>query len=219
MSKACLHPALVVLGATALLSSARADTVSYFAAVPTTRTNFTTPLTLPGFDPTLGTLTGVQLTLTATVLGDASFESLDASPAAVNVNLSSSVTATAPNALSVTTIPLANTNVTVAGYDGTLDFGGASGRTFGDLTNTATNSNATTSGLASYIGAATIPVTVTAIGSSTASGPGNLASLFRTDANARVGVTYTYTAAVPEPTTMAGLAVASVALLRRRRRR
>ncbi len=69
------------------------------------------------------------------------------------------------------------------------------------------------------LGRATIPVTVTAIGSSTASGPGNLASLFRTDANARVGVTYTYTAAVPEPTTMAGLAVASVALLRRRRRR
>lgn len=211
-----LAPALAVLSLTGLSALASADSVSYTATVPTASTNFSTLVNLPGFDPSFGTLTAVQLVLTATVLGDASFESLDASPATVNVNLSTNATATAPGALTVTTIPLASTSVNVGAYDGVLDFGGISGRTFSDLTNTATNSSTTTTGLGSYIGVASVPITVGAVGASTASGPGNLASVFGTSAGAVVGVTYTYNA-VPEPTVMAGLAVGSLALLRRRR--
>lgn len=73
-----------------------ATTVSYgpVSYGPAT-TNWTSSLSLPQWDPSLfpgQTLTGISFTLDGSVSGNAKFESLDAAPATVTMDLQATIT-------------------------------------------------------------------------------------------------------------------------------
>ncbi len=107
---------------------------------------------------------------------------------------------------------------TFGAYDGTTDFGGASGLS----TSSLLASGSTTTTLSSaffplFEGIGNVNVLVNALGLSSASGPGNVIYAFSTLAAASVKVIYTYSP-VPEPSAWVGLALLGAGALVYRKR-
>ncbi len=210
---------LASLAIVGIAAASQAATVSYSATVPQQTTDFTNiPLSLSQFNPSLGTLTSVTLTLAGTATGSIRFESLDAQAAAILANLTASISASGPAALAITTVPLSSTTTNVTAYDGTIDFGGTSGRTLDPLSATDTQSSSLSSGFGSYVGTNNVTINLSANGNSTVSGSGNIVTNLSQKAGGIATLTYTYTP-VPEPATMAVLSIGALGLLRRRRAR
>ncbi len=217
------------------VSATSAATISYGVvppgpaiSVPLTTTNFTRSFLVPKFDTALGTLQSVQFVLNGMVVSTIRFESLDAAPSTVTGTAAATVTLTRPdNTTLVAVVPTQTRTATQTAYDGVTDFGGTSGDTFAGLTgSTLADSGLLTSAadLALFSGTAgsTIALPVTAAGSSTATGPGNIVAQINTQAAADVTVTYVYdvpTTTVPEPASLVllGASLAGAGLLRRRK--
>ena len=181
-------------------------TYNFSPVVAQTTTNFTANIGVNKFDPALGTLTGIQFTLTGTVLGTVKFESQDAAPSTISSNLSATITLTRPdNSTIAVVLPTVSAVTSLTAYDGTLDFNGTSGRTFANVTNTLSSTPAVMSSnadLALFQGIGSIVLPVTASASSSAAGAGNLFTSFTTTAGADGSVTYFYnTTSTPEPST------------------
>ena len=199
-----------------LCSTASAATVTYGPASfgPAT-TNWSSSLSLPKWDPALfpgQTLTGVSFTLNGSVSGSAKFESLDASPATVNMNLQATITLTDPSAnVLATVIPVASTTDSVTAFDGSVDFGGTSGVSYPGLSG---SNSASGSGVnfPLFTGAGSILLPISASGTSSGSGAGNLITQFATSAGADASVTYTFQA-VPEPSTLVLAAFGTLAVV------
>lgn len=215
------------LGAIAVVAASNvnvsAGTVTYGpAAFGPATTNWSSSLLLPQWDPALfpgQVLTGVSFTLDGSVTGNASFESLDAAPATINLNLQSTITMLDPNNVPVVTvIPVANTSDLASAFDGVIDFGGTSGKSYLGLSGTASNSG-TSGNLALFTGSGSVLMPVSATGTSSGSGAGNLITQFATSAGAEATVTYTFTA-VPEAGSMilCGLGALGAFVAMRRRR-
>jgi hypothetical protein len=179
------------------VSLAGAATVTHSATVPLAITNWTNSVSIPKFDPALGTLNSVAFALDGHVEGDVMFESLDAAPATVTSTLSAVITLKRPdNSAIVATTPAWATSDNVSVFDGVIDFGGTSGKTYS--ARTADGSNSSTSppppgDLALFTGVGNISLPVTAAGATSATGAGNLVVSFTTRASADVKVVYTYT--------------------------
>jgi hypothetical protein len=180
-----------------------------------TTTNWNTSLSITKFDPSLGTLTGINFYLQADVRGDVRFESLDAEPATVVTYLQAMVTLQRPDLSTiVVTTPVANNIDDVSAFDGVIDFGGTSGKTYLNLNasdNTSVNSPPPAGDLALFTGLGQILLPIFAQGTSQANGAGNIISQFNTEASAVGRVTYTYedTPPVPEPSSLALLLMGS----------
>jgi hypothetical protein len=117
------------------------------------------------------------------------------------MNLQATITLQRPDLSTlVTVIPLAQTSDFVTAFDGSIDFGGTSGKTYSGLSGDATESNCVTdpADLALFTGTGTIVLPAKAIGTSTGSGAGNLILQFNTSASAQANVTYWYHC--PSPT-------------------
>jgi len=226
---------IALAAATVLVAStaAQAATVSYGTTPVSTSTlttglqttNFTSSITLPKFNTALGTLTSVAIDFAGSVTSTIRFESLDASASTVTGTAAATVTLTRPNASQLAVILPTNTrSATEAAFDGVIDFGGASGDIFSNVSGTVTAPTATltsASDLALFSGAGSIVLPVTGTGSSTITGPGNVVSQINTQASGSAFVVYTYAAAltsIPEPASMAllGASLAGLGLLRRR---
>jgi hypothetical protein len=203
--------ACVGFAATAILvGSAQAQTqeVCFTDSIPLTSTNWSDSVTIPKFDPMLGDLQSIRFTLTGNAQGTASAESLDTSPTVVTLQFSSTLTLTRPdNSVIVISIPLANFMDTFTAFDGTIDFAGTSGASHTGINATQSevvNSPPPASDLVLFTGPGTITLPVTAVGSSIATGSGNLISQFLQQAAATVEVCYTYLPNTPpfftEPT-------------------
>jgi hypothetical protein len=202
-----------------LANGAQADTLTYTGSVPLTITDWTSSVSVPQFNPSLGTLNSIEVTLNGHVEGSAAFESDDASPATVHMKLQALETFYRPDlSTMVTAFPVASTTDTVTAWDGVDDYAGTSGKTYGDLSSNASNSFTTSSSSdkALFTGVGNIVLPVDSAGAFTGSGAGNLLLDFATSASAGVTVTYNYTA--PEPATMAILALGAIGLIRRGRR-
>ena len=224
---------LVLVGGTLATFSARADLLSFSASYPAPLGEFQIPdwtssVTLPRFDPSLGTLNSITFRLSGTVQGSAQSE--NTSPSAGNditLNLSAALQLFRPgsldlaNRLVVTTPTVANT-FTASVYDGVTDFAGTSGVTYAGLSATKVNKTVFSSDAdkALFTGLGTIDLPLTAIGKSRATGGGSAISVFDTQARGEVTVTYNYGAsAVPEPRVYGAFGVlvcAGLAALRRR---
>lgn len=209
----------------AWLPSAQAASISYSQAIPLMTTNWTQDVTVPKFDPALGTLQRVILELEGTVQGMARFESLDPTATKVTTNFKANIRLRRPDLTDlVIALPKAQMSEEVSPYDGLVDFGGPSGRTYPNLLATQFESTILDAPLAPmdellFVGAGQdVTLNVRAVGASTGSGSGNLLLLFNTSAEASVTVTYEYIP-IPEPTTALLLASMTPLMLRRRSRR
>ncbi len=191
--------------ATALLlslGSAYAATQTHTCTISLATTNWSNSLLVPKFDSSLGTLNAITFTLTGYVEGAAMFENMETVPTDVTVNLSARLTLMRPDSsVLLVTIPVVSMTENVGAYDGEMDFLGASGRTYGDLSanqsETAT-STAPSADLALFTGSGNISLPISAEGFSSGEGGGNLLLQFRTLASAHTLVKYDYTP-VPEP--------------------
>ena len=152
------------------------------------------------FDPSLGTLEAVNLTVSVDLLASVAAENLDASASTVSTTQTIDVTLTLPASGAtavVATVPPVSAEVSdtmnLGGYDGTTDFGGTSGQINQGLTQTGTASTSLTgSDLAAFLGLGTVDLPIATFGSSTADGPGNLLLSLLADAGATVTLSYTY---------------------------
>lgn len=226
MSRYCLLLGVMLICAIAS-SSALADEVTYSGSVPLTTTNWSSSISIPKFDPTLGNLTGLTFSLTGYVQGSAKFESLDAAPATVTMDVAAQIKLQRPDLTDlVVVLPTVSTSDSVTMFDGTIDFGGTSGKTYAMLSNSKTETFASPpplSDLALFTGVGNIVLPVAATGMSKGTGAGNLLTQFNTSASADARVKYVYTpnTAVPEASSvllaLSGLGtIAGLTRLRRR---
>lgn len=226
---------LVLVGGTLAAFSARADLLSFSASYPAPLGEFQIPdwtsaLTLPRFDPSLGVLNSISFRLSGTVQGSAQSE--NTSPSAGNditLDLSARLQLFRPgstdlaNRLVVSTPGVLNT-FSASIYDGVTDFAGTSGVTFVGLSATKVNKTVFSSDAdkALFTGLGTIDLPLTAIARSKATGGGSAISVFDTQARGEVTVTYNYGPSappVPEPRVYGAFGVlvcAGLAAMRRR---
>lgn len=204
-------------------ASVYADQISYSDAAPLMLTNWNQTLTLPKFDPNLGTLTSVLLKLTGEVNGSASFESTNPLPTDVTTIFNADITLMRPdNSVLLMTSPKSSVTVPVGGYDGIIDFMGPSGRMIPEvkdslMTMVQFDQPLSVSDQTLFVGAGEfLDLPVRAVGRSRGTGSGNLLMLFRTSAAATAEITYVFTP-IPEPASAMTLALGVAMLIRRRR--
>lgn len=178
------------------VSGAAQQTQCFTDSIPLQSTNWSNSVSIPKFDPNLGTLQSIQFSLTGRIQGSARAESLDAAPTVVTTSFSANITLTRPDLTPlVVTLPIANFMDSFTAFDGTVDFLGTSGATHAGIMAMDTQMQTSpppASDLALFTGVGNIVLPVTAQGSSIATGAGNLITQFLTDAAADVQVCYTY---------------------------
>ena len=154
------------------------------------------------FDPNLGTLTGISLTLGVDVMAAAAIENYAPVTSGFSLSFSGLVSVQTP----IGTIMLEgearpSTTVTLGAYDGIADFLGQSGTFVGGVSlETLASGNFTPTGadLAAFLGTGTVDLTVLSKGSTVQEGPANFLAAVMTDAGARIGLQYEF---IPGPGT------------------
>jgi large repetitive protein len=142
------------------------------------------------FDPSLGTLTSVDILVNGTLTSDIKIENTDGSSGQVNASVSGNITM---SGIPGTTNPVVTTlngtpQQTTIAPDGTVDFGAQT--VSGSQTITL---DATQQDLSAYIGTGTISVTEQANSTSSATGPGNIVDTIASNGGATVQIVYHYT--------------------------
>ncbi|MBL8858290.1 MAG: choice-of-anchor E domain-containing protein [Planctomycetes bacterium] len=190
-------PALFLGAALIGQASAQTATVQFSDAVILTTTNWDRTVTLPKFDPALGSLISVTLTLDGRIEGQAAVESSDSSPITITTQFKADITLARPDtSVLAVVIPQVDNVANLQPFDGTLDFAGPSGMTFANLMQSAQQSVVSpppASDLVLFSGPGNIVLPVTARGTSQAVGSGNVTTSFATKAAAVVTVRYLYT--------------------------
>lgn len=218
-----MYKALIAAAAAGLTSSALAGTTlvgTEMDSVSIQPTNFDTTVSINQYNG-VQPLCKVVITLEGFVTGSAAAESTDAAPATIELDLQSTITLSdAVLGSLVEVIPLANESFGATVYDGTIDFDGTSGVAFTDLAGDATNDGEFTDAptLALFTGAGSVVLDVDAIGSSVASGAGNIISQFSSNAGVDIKVEYFVDTVIPAPGAAFGGVMGLGALAMRRRR-
>lgn len=201
LHRSLLGAALFALPAVASATGATQQ-ICYSDSLSLLGTDWARSVTVPKFDPNFGTLQSISFMLSGHIEGSARVENLSpVSPCSATLAFQASITLTRPDlSVIVVTVPIANFNDTLAQFDGNLDFGGTSGVTHSGIIANAMNSAISpppASDIALFTGPAgapgTITLPVTALGTSTASGCGNIIQQFLTDASAQLDICYNYT--------------------------
>ncbi len=189
-------PALLLGATLAGQAWAGTATVTFSDSVPLTTTNWDRTVTLPKFDPALGTLISVSLTLDGRIEGQAAVESSDSSAITITTQFKADITLARPDtSVLAVVIPQVNNTANLQPFDGTLDFNGPSGTTYPNLMQSAqqtVTSPPPLSDLVLFSGAGNIILPVLARGTSQAIGSGNVTTSFATKAAAIVTVVYLY---------------------------
>ncbi len=170
-------------------------TQSYHLSFPTKATDWTATQTIPQFDPSLGTLTSVDVQAVTSVTTTVRVENLDSAPAVIHTTVSGSVSLAGPSFTPLATPFSADQSFNAAPFDGTIDFDGPSGKSFPPQTSTGNLNKTFTAAadLAPFIGTGTATFTAAAQASDSHTGSGNLVLSVNTVANADVTVIYHYT--------------------------
>src|SRR5579871_1837398 len=170
-------------------------TVQRSASVPLSPTDWTKMLSVGQFDPTLGTLTSVDIINAGSITSEIKVENLDASSATITATVSGSLTLSGTGFHSLVTNGAASKTFTAGPYDGAIDFDDPSGHDFGPQTASGSTSFTVTnpSDLANFVGTGTITRSEMAHATSSASGAGNLVAQITTTAAAQISVVYHYT--------------------------
>lgn len=201
--------------------AASAATLSYTYNKPLSSANWTQTFAVTQFDPALGTLNSVSITVDADLSQTLMFENFNG-PGSITFSAGASTTGCAyvvkyTAGATLVSADIVNTpTYAFSAYDGVMDFGGTSGHT-DVVVLSGVNSAMYVDGatLAAFSGLGTVSIDATATGRSAYSFTGgNGAVGVMTSAGADVTVVYDYEP-IPEPATMA-LLVGGLALLRRR---
>ena len=176
----------------------------------------------PEFDPSLGVLLSVQLTVQGNSFGGSNgLHNFAANAGLANVSIGSKITVTGPSALVVLTDPNQTVNGAVTAYTGnsTFDFTGSDALYVSGTSSTDTESSTLLSSFAPYegLGNVTFNFTSSVDTSSNATVSPEITSSTATTYNFTPTVVYTYS--VPEPGSLALLGLGSASTLLRRRRR
>lgn len=110
-----------------LLLTASAETVSYCDSIPLKVTDWNSSVTLPKFDPEMGTLTGVDLKSVSNLSLGIRVESKNRKPANYSVSIFGGFVVVLPNSDSITINVNHSSGGRLSGYDGNMDYSGASG--------------------------------------------------------------------------------------------
>lgn len=118
----------------ALASVAVAETITHEVVVPARKVPWMARVTVPAFDPALGRLDAVELSLRGRSLGTARYENLRGRPQVVQADFATSAMLLLPNGEGVLSPSASMSFVDVLpGFDQVLDFDGRSGRRHDDV--------------------------------------------------------------------------------------
>lgn len=198
-----LHPLWMTITALALAPAIQAGQFCDRAVVEPTATDWGTPASieypkyvpLRQFDPALGVLNSIVITVRGTLSGQIGVESLDSAPTHTVAILAADLTLCCPIGTPLIHTTLAETDeAELAEYDGTTDFAGPSGISWDDLggVEVATHTLTDPASFACYIGTGDALFAAKAEGKSTATGPGNVISSIQTIAGVEVEICYNY---------------------------
>lgn len=170
-------------------------TITQNCVLPLSQTNWNDTCSVTKFDPALGQLKSVKINVNAQVNSEVKIENQDPQPETITSNVSAQIQIKKPDSgviLNVT--PSKSVSDLFGSYDGVLDFGGTSGKSYIGLTSSTTNSSTLVSSgdLNQYIGAGNANMAVSASGQSSFSGSANYVSGLNTSAQASIEITYYY---------------------------
>jgi len=180
------------------VTEAGAGSVSYIETYPlspylNSGTFNWTPASFPKFDLAGQCLTSVCVRVDGGLYGEIAFENYQNYPVTVNVAFTALISVKRPSFSPIITVqPLANTSDNLPSFDGVLDYGGASGRTYTGVNPTRSDSLCLTaaSDLALFSGAGTIGLPAEAVNLSSQTGASSWS--IGPKAYASVKVTYNY---------------------------
>ncbi len=165
--------------------------VTYCGSVPNMRTSWTENITLPKFNPAMGTLLSASVYTFAEMSSQAQLENLDAQAAGYTVVTNGTIQVEDGEVSMLVELDFVR-NTNLAAFDGGADFLGPSAIIFPDLTNNDSQTQAI-SNLTAYTGAAeNFDLMVTTDSFSSVIGPANNLRLITTNASAQACVTYEY---------------------------
>lgn len=159
------------------------------------RTDTTRTLAVNQFDPSLGTLTAVEIIHNGTLVSHLKVESDDSQAATISGSVTATLSLKPANLDAVNATATNADTAAVAAADGVDDFAGASGKDFGVHTSTGTQAmmfQAADRDLSAFIGQGTVNLTETAHVASSITGAGNLLAAVSSQASAHVRVIYHY---------------------------
>jgi hypothetical protein len=197
-----------LLALSILAAAARAGEVCHTTEYPSSITNWSQTLVVPKHDPALGALQSVTITLGSTLTGSVQAENPSPLPALYEALLRTHAVVWRPDASEIVrVVPSVASSLQFGGYDGTLDFAGASGITLTGLVATrewhvVLQDPADLALFSAASAGDTIALAVHAVSASIATGPGPLIVAFGSTVSARITVCYGYaqvrqTAVVP----------------------
>ncbi len=145
------------------------------------------------FNPALGILEGIDITLSGDLSTSVSAENEDATPGFVTTTQIATVTLSLPSVTEATSAPI-DTSIELGGYDGTPDFAGTSGTIVQSQTLLPSTIDTLTDAtdLAAFTGTGTVGATISSAGTSSLEGPGNLLAQLLAQAGGTVAVSYEY---------------------------
>jgi hypothetical protein len=169
-------------------------TLTHAASIPLTATDWTQAVNVQQFDPSLGTLTSVDIINAGTFVSRIQVESLDSAPSTITGTVSGTLTLSGSGIFGLMTNGSFLETFNASAFDGIIDFGGTSGHDFGPQTASGAQTAFVTApaDLAAYVGTGNISFTEVAHATSSASGAGNLVTHINSSASGSVSVIYHY---------------------------
>jgi hypothetical protein len=170
------------------------STLTRTASLASAPTDWTQALTVAQFDPSLGTLTSVDIIDAGAFTSQIAVESKDAAPSTITATVSGSLTLSGAGVSGLVTTGSTNETFDASAFDGVVDFAGTSGHDFGPQTASGVNSTTINSpaALTAFEGTGSVAFTLVAHATSAATGAGNLITQIRSSASAQVSVVYHY---------------------------
>ncbi len=170
------------------IGNADAATKTFSDAFGPDRTAWTTTLSLPKFDPSLGTLNNVTINYSSTINTSGTIKNKDAEPKTLTVTVDANVTLNMP--AGVTLAPMSANVMEVKDYPNLQPNVDQAVSVTGGNSSSATTSDA--GDLAIFSGAGNVDFAASADSNSTVTGAANLASDIDTFAGVTVEVVYDY---------------------------